>query len=274
MNILRIVAKSFSESVQLCRFLPFFLLYLVLLFTAAIFMIPIIKISPSIFTSDISKIISGAVAINLMPILIVLTIVIFANLWFVGALVYNIQTGKNFDESLKYSSSIYWHLLAFSLFAIIFTLLTYFAQFGLIFGLIFDIIFFVSIPAIIMEKNFLKGIKSSFDLMKKRFLQTVLIWIVVSVINLILFFALLFSIASIFAPLLANFFTMNPYMNTSKAFSTEQYVQLAGFILNNYHYVFLSCIISAFFFSVMAVFTYTSKTYFFLSISKKTFKFS
>jgi hypothetical protein len=63
-------------------------------------------------------------------------------------------------------------------------------------------------------------------------------------------------------------------LNTSEIFSADQYTQLVGFILANYHFVFLSCAISAFFFSVITVFTYTSNTYFFLSLSKKNFKFS
>jgi len=274
MNILRILARSFSEAFQFTRILPFFLLYLIPLLAGSVFIIPILKLSPSIFTLEISETVLGEVAIYLIPIIIASIIVFFANLWFVGALVHNIQTGENFSPSLKYSSSIYWHLLAFSLLAIFFSLLIYFVQLGIIFKIIFDILLFVSIPAIVKEKNLLKGIKSNFSLVKKRPLQTTLMWILVGVLNIILLFTLLFSITFIFSPLLTKIFVANPVLNTAETFSTEQYVQLVGFILNNYHYVFLTCVITAFFFSVITVFSYTSNTYFFLSISKKNFKFS
>jgi hypothetical protein len=208
-------------------------------------------------------------AISAATILIVSVIISLTNIWFVGALVNNIQTGENFKKSLKRSSSVYWQLLAFDLITIVLSFFAFMRFFGFALKTIFDILFFVSLPSIIKNGSFLEGMKTGFNLVKKKLVETGLVWFLTNIVNTVLFFGLFFLISLIFSPMLAELFSTNYDLNTFTNFSTQQYVQIVGFVLENYYYVMISAVVASLFLSVLMVFYYTVESYWFLYLSKK-----
>jgi len=249
------------------RFLPFFLLYLIFSLSLLIFLLPILSRVPSLYTSPSSVDIQIFYA-NFAGMAIVLIATVLVNIWFSGALIWDIKSKKGFEKCLNYSKKIYLQMFALYLVICILLLFTFFLKnFSIIFQILIDWIFIFALPAVVIKKDsFDFALARSFSLVKKKVFSTFSFW---ALTRFIIFIIFLFSLFISTAILLPIFSELRFVISSTQTFQSYEVTRAISLILQNYHLLVIEAIVVSFFISIMYVFNLISKTYYFLEISKK-----
>ena len=268
MGIIGVISRSLREMLWPRRFLPFFLLYLIFSLSLLIFLLPILSRIPSFYTSPSSVDVQIFYA-NLAGIAIALIATVLVNIWFSGALIWDIKSKKGFEKCLKYSKKVYLQMFALCLVICILVLLTFFLKsFSIIFQILIDWIFIFALPAVVIKKDsFDFALARSFNLVKKKVFSTFSFWVLTRFIIFVIFLFSLFISTAILLPIFSELrFVIS---STAQAFQSYEVTRAISLILQNYHLLVIEAIVASFFVSIMYTFNLISKTYYFLEISKK-----
>ncbi|MEM7821285.1 MAG: hypothetical protein QXX38_00485 [Candidatus Aenigmatarchaeota archaeon] len=267
MGIVEIITKSLKETIKLKRFLPFFLLYLLFSLCCIIFLLPTLQIMPSVLSFRQPTISAGIVIVNLSATFIIFIIVILTNLWFTGALIFDIQTNTGFDLGLKHSQKLYIRILGISFLVFVLNLLsTVLERISFVIRILIDWVFMFSIPAIIIKKDsFENAILRSYKIVRKNIIKTFVFYILVVLISSLILITGIFFSALIIFPLVSKIIKTISFFEINRA----QLAQIASLLIDNYISLILASVILSFFFSISHVFNYTSKTKFFLKYLRK-----
>jgi len=269
MGIMEVICKSLKEAFELRRFLPFFLLYLIFSLISLLLLLPIISRAPSIFALPSSFEIK-IYYLSLGGILLAFVSTILINIWFSGALVFEIKTKKSFEKCLKLSKEIYLQLFALSLIICILVMLTFFfREFSFILQCLIDWIFIFALPAVVIKKDsFDFALARSFNIVRKKVFSTLSFWALTRFIMFLIFILSLFFSALILFPIFREVkeFTSVFY---GKQLRAQDISLISSSIIRNYHLLILTAFVYSLFFSIIYVFNLISKTYYFMEISKK-----
>jgi hypothetical protein len=204
-------------------------------------------------------------ATNLSAILVFFIITFLANIWFNGALIFNVFLKKGFDEGLRRSRKFYIKLLGLSLLLLLLHgLALFFGSIGFIIQIIINWVFLFSFPAIIIKKdNVETSLIRSYDIVRKNIIGTFIFWLIMVVTILLVLFLSLFFFSSI----LVFFLDISTILQlTATQIDIPEIIVL---VLNNYHIFIIFFAMVSFSLSVCNVFSYLSRTYYFLKISRK-----
>lgn len=263
MGILRVISKSLRESFRPKRFLPFFLLYLLTSIAFIILIFPVIKALPSM-------ILGFSVLSTILPILLLLCavflIVLLLNLWFTGALIHNAISNKTFGKSLQYSKKVFWQILILSFVIFLLNMFSFLLGFfSFIAQLLIGLIFFYSLPALVIKKyTFDEAMKKSFDVVRRNVLKTIAFIISTRIVILVMILVSFFSIMLTLLPVFQDTLPIKDMVLIQVAMS-----ELVNIILKNYPLLLLTSVVASFFFAIIHVFDYLSRTYYFLELKKK-----
>ncbi len=268
MSIAKILKKSLRESIRPKRFLPFFLLYLFFSLGFLFLLMTILQKFPSLVVEGFQANALSLLTVNITAIIVIITLVALLNLWFTGALIYSSIANKGFDAALKYSQKVFWQLLFFHIAFLLLTVIVGIIPIlGSLFQIAIDVAFFFSIPAIVIKKDaFQVSMTRSYAIAKNNLSRTFFFWLSVKIIGVLIFIISLFLIMIPLTPLLTEL--SNTFI-LQRTLSTEQVLQLASSILNNYTSLLAACILASFFIAVIHVFNYLSRTYYFQELKKK-----
>lgn len=269
MRIIEVILKSLKEAFDAKRFLPFFLLYLIFSLVSLIFLLPIISRAPSLFANPSSldfQIFYSCIA----GILIAFIATILINIWFSGALVFDIKMKKGFEKCLKFSKEVYPQIFALCLVISILVLLTFFLrEISFLFQILIDWVFLFAFPAVIIKKDsFDLALGRSFNIVKKNVFTTFSFWALTRFIVFLIFLFSLFISSIVLFPI---FYEIRGLFYTfSQGVKTYDIVFASSTILKNYFILILEAFVVSLFLSLMHVFNLISKTYFFIEITKKS----
>lgn len=268
MDVLYIIFKSLKDSINLKRILPFFLLYLIFFNCVLIFSMPILSFLPSLTTLQFSATEIATVMVNLTALLIVFVIVVLLNLWFVGALIYDVFKKRGLEVSLKYSQKFYWQMIILSFIVFLFTGISMiFGPFGLILRIAIDLFLLFSLPAIIIKKcSADTAMTKSYNLVKNNFIKSLVFWVVVNFIKVAILLIGAILVTILLLPVVVR--VMGSFIGI-ETITPQQMTQAVILILRNYSNLMFVCLIISLFSAFSTVFTYTSRTYYFLSLLKK-----
>jgi len=235
-------------------------------------MIPVLKILPDLLALEFTKFSLGIVGVTFATIFILFLILLFVNLWFVGALTYQAYSKKSFRFSLHKATQVYWRLIALSFITFFIGFITYQLDIlGNILRIILDLILFFALPGIVIQKYpLILSIKKSFNLFSKNILKTVIFWISMFVVLVLVFLALALAIASTFTPVLIKSLSS---ISSFEITSTDKQVwtQIVGVILDNYPLLYVLSLIASYFIAGAYTFYLFARTYFYLELLKKKF---
>lgn len=271
MVIIEIVIKGLSEAVNPRRFLPFFLLYLLFFTSVLVFASSLLQVLPSLILLQFTEKELAIAMVNIVALLIVFLIVIGINLWFTGALVFDLYKNKGFDLALKYSKKFYLKMIFLSFLLFLFIIFSgLFGDFSLIIRLLIDWIFMFSLVAIIIKGDGVQqALTRSYNIIRKNILKTFGFLILTYFITfLILFFSIFLVVISMY-PLFLNLAEIAPAFTNLKIVSSQQLTRIIALILRSYPSLVIASVIASLFFSFANVFIYSSRTYYFLSLKKK-----
>ncbi|MEM5790985.1 MAG: hypothetical protein QXP77_02975 [Candidatus Aenigmatarchaeota archaeon] len=269
MEIIEVILKSLKEAFDAKRFLPFFLLYLIFSLISLIFLLPIISRAPS-FLANSSSLDFQIFYSCLAGILIAFIATLLINIWFSGALVFDIKMKKGFEKCLNPSKNIYPQIFALCLVISILVLVTFFLrEFSFLFQILIDWIFLFAFPAVIIKKDsFDFALGRSFNLVKKNIFTTFSFW---ALTRFIIFLIFLFSLFISTIVLFPIFYELKDLLYTfSQGVKSYNIVSTSSIVLRNYPILILEAFVVSLFLSLMHVFNLISKTYFFMEIIKKT----
>jgi len=272
MPILNIIARSFKETFKPKRLLPFFLLYFLFSICFLIFFMPILSISPFLLTLKYTSQQLALVSVNFAALFIIFILIFLLSLWFMGALIFDVWTGKGFELGLNYSKKLYWQILALSIILIIIAgILSFLDIFGIILQVFVTWFFIFALPSIIVKKDsFELALMRSFSIVRKNLLRTFTFFLFISFISSVLLFSSVFLAIAAASPLISSLSYMLKVISTSSQYlSQAELVQLVGLLMNSYPIFFVVGIIVSLFFAFSHVFVLTTETYYFIELTKK-----
>lgn len=272
MSLGEVVSKSLKETLSLKRVLPFFLLYSIFSTCSLILFMPILSVSPYLFSLKYSSNHLAVVAINLLAIFIVFLLVVLVDLWFSGALIFDVWKKKGFDKGLEYSKKRYPNLLALGIIFAIFGAILYFlGEIGSLVQLLITWLFIFALPAIIVKKDsFDLAIARSFHVVKKNFLRTFVFFLLIVAFTYFFIFASAFLSFFFAAPIISKFvYLLRVISTTSYSISQPELIQMVGLLMENYSFFFVIGFIISLFYAFSRVFALTAETYYFLELTKK-----
>lgn len=269
--ILNIILKSLNEAVKPQRFLPFFLLYFIFSLSTLIFAMPVLFMLPSFLSLQFSKIQLAVTMINIVGFFIVFLIVILLNLWFTGALVFDLFKNKGFDKALKYSQKLYWQILILSLFIFIISSFASFVRgFGIILGILIDWVFTFSLPILIIKKtNFKIALSKSYKIVRKRPIQTFVFWLAMNIVNLLIIFVTILFVTFFASPLILDIMELLPLMKIFTTITNQKAIEIINLVLISYPTLMVLALILSFFIALSHVFRYNARTYYFLKLKRR-----
>ena len=271
MGITEIVLKSLEESVQPKRFLPFFLLYFLFSLCILIFSIPALQVLPSIILLEFTMTDLTIVAVNVLALLVVFLIVCLVNLWFTGALIFDVHKNKGFDKSLKHAKSLFSQMALLSLIIFLFAIVSnLFREFGIIVKIVIDWVFMFSLVSIIVKKDkFDTALTRSYNIVKKDLVKTIAFLVITYFISIAIFLFAVFAIAFAMAPLSLTLMEIMPISGQLQVIPKQRLVQIIALIFRSYPAFILISIIASLFFSIAYVFIHISRTNYFLQKKKR-----
>jgi hypothetical protein len=273
MSITHILAKSLRQGFLTRRFIPLFSLYFLFLAVLLTFMQPVLKILPDLLSLEFTRFSLGIIGITFATVIILFLIILFINIWFVGALTYQAYSNKSFMFCLEKSRRLYWRLLALSFITIFITVITFqLSVIGNILRIIIDLVLFFVLPGImIKEQHLILSIKKSFELFSKHILRTVIFWLALFLFLILIFLALSFLLAATATPVLMKSLST---ISSFEATSTDKqiWIQIVGVILENYPLLYVLSVITAYFIAGAYTFYTFARTYFYLELLKKKSK--
>lgn len=262
MGILKVISKSLRESFRPKRFLPFLLLYMLLSVSFLALIYPLMKSLPSILIGLQTW---SAILSFLFLASTVFLIGILVNLWFTGALIHNAVSNKTFGKSLHYSKELFWQIIILSFVIFLLEMFSFLLGFfSFIAQLLIGLIFFFSLPVLVIKKHtFDEAMKKSFDVVKRNLLKTILFIISTRIVILIIMFVSFFFIVLTLTPVFQDMKSINMVLIQA---AINEFVDT---ILRNYPLLLATSVVASFFFAIIHVFDYLSRTYYFLELSKK-----
>ncbi|MFH0711125.1 MAG: hypothetical protein V1944_00950 [Candidatus Aenigmatarchaeota archaeon] len=269
MSIPGILGRSLREGFLSKKFIPLFSLYFLFSALLLTFINPVLKILPDILSLEFTKFSLAVVGITFTTLIILFLIVLFINIWFVGALTFQAYSNKSFRSSLKKSQQVYWRLVCMSLLAILIGIITsQLSTPGNILRIIFDLILFFVIPGIIIKNySLLSSMKKSFELFRKNILKTVIFWFILFLILILVFFTLAFLVAALATPVLMSSLSSISSLDT---FTDKQiWTQVVGVILENYPLLYMLSIVISYFLAGAYTSYIFARTHFYLELLKK-----
>ena len=269
MTIPNILGRSLRQGFLTKKFLPLFVLYFVFLTILLTFIRPVLKILPEILSSEFTSFSLATVGITFTTLFILFLIVLFINIWFVGALSFQAYSNKKFRFCLKRSRQFYWRLACLSFLSILIGILTYeFSFIGNILRIIFDLILFFALPIIVIKNySFISSIRESFQLFSKNIFRTVIFWVPLLLIMILIFFTLSFIIAAISTPILMK--SLSSISSIDAVSDKQVWTQIIGVVLENYPLLYFISIIVSYFTSAAYTSYIFARTNFYLEISKR-----
>ncbi len=268
--ITEILWKSLKEAFNPKRFSYFFLLYLIFSACALIFSRPVLAALPALLSLQFTDSQIAVVMLNMVAMFIVFVLVVVLNVWFTGALVYGFTKKVGFDQALRYSQSLYWRMsiLGFIL-VLIYAVSSIFKSFAFWVRLLANWIFMFSLPALIIKKDsFEQALARSFEMVKKKPIQTGVLWILLNLIRFSILFICLILVAVASFPLLSDLSDLMAMRVQTSTLENQQLAQVVNTLLNSYPLLFLIAVIISFFFSVSYVFDYACQTFYFLKMKR------
>jgi hypothetical protein len=269
MSILRVVLRSLQEMFWPKRFLPFLAMFFALGVAAYLLFLPIISLvlNPSLIVAAATFLL-----VDMGILFIIFLFGLLVNLWFTAALIESVKSKKDFTSSLTKVKKSYLQLIALGLVLILLCLASnIFGAFSNLARLILDCVLLFSMPAVVLGAvSFEKGLRKSFDIFRKKFLETVAFWFINRFILFILFFIGIIILSLSMAPLIASTMTLEEIQGMST--STPLMLRVIEMVTGSLPLMFLMILISSFFVSIMIVFDYTSRTYYFLELTKRRAK--
>jgi len=233
---------------------------------------PILSVSPYLFSLKYSSNHLAVVAINLLGIFIVFLLVVLVDLWFSGALIFEVWKKKGFEKGLKYSKKRYPHLLALGIIFAIFGAVLYFlGELGSLIQLLVTWLLIFARPSIIVKKDsFDLAIARSFHIVKRNFLRTFAFFLLIVAFTYAFLFASIFLSFLFASPLISRFvYLLRVISTTSYSISQPELIQIVGLLMESYPFFFVIGFIVSLFYAFSHVFALTAETYYFLDLTKK-----
>lgn len=271
MNITEIIIKSLGEAVKPRRFFPFFILYLLFFISALVFTNSILQVLPSIILLQFTEMEITVVMFNMIALLLIFLMLIGVDIWFTGALVYDLYKNKGFDAGLRYSKKFYLKIIFLSSIIFIFVILSgLFGGFGIIIRLLVDWAFMFSLAAIIIKGDDVQlALTRSYNIVRKNLVKTfgflIFAYFIVFLILVLCMFLVTISLYPLFLNLTETLTTITDF----QTISSQQLLEIIALIPRSYPSFIISSIIASLFLSFTTVFIHVSRTYFFLSFKKK-----
>lgn len=270
MSILSVMFRSLKEMFWPRRFLPFFLLYFSILIAA----FPIVA---SILSSLAFPTLAGTQFLLAGLVLLIVEFVILAlmQIWFTSALVYDIKTKRGFSRGLRETKKLYLHMLLFFLVLGLMTgVVSYAGSLSVILNFIVLWFFAFTVPILIIErKSFDRAMSRSFELVRRKMLDTFVFWLVLNFTRIvILFFSIIFG-TLILAPLIVGVISVQDL--ESLQYSTDYFTTVVSIFLSifsNYPLAVSTIAVASLFVSIIHVFKYLGITYYFVEISRRGVK--
>ncbi|MCS7105977.1 MAG: hypothetical protein NZ942_01540, partial [Candidatus Aenigmarchaeota archaeon] len=129
--------------------------------------------------------------------------------------------------------------------------------------------FIFSLPSILIRReDFLSSMKTSFEVVRKNFLNSLFFWLLIHLIYLLLMFASYVLIVISISPLLLRIISTYQFFSLVQTPETIL-IQIVGTVMHSIESIILSLTIFSFFFSYSYVFLTTAKTYYFLLLTRK-----
>jgi len=265
MSILQVVLRSLQEMIRPKRFLPFFMLYFALGVASYLLILPIANL---ILNPQFALTAATFLLINIALLFIVFILGAFVNLWFTAALVESVKSRSEFTRSLSIVKKRYLQLLALSTVIILLCMASFiFGTYRNLVILLLDCVLLFSMPAVVLTGiSFEKGIRKSFDIFKSKFLETVAFWLINRFMLSMLFLVGIFFLSLSISPLVAASMTLEEVQAIST--STVTRLQVVGVVLANSPLMLVVIFLGSLFLSIIVVFDYTSRTYYFLELTK------
>jgi len=267
--IIEVILRSLKEAFDLKRFLPFFLLYLIFSLISLILLLPLIARAPSLFANP-SSLDFQILYLSLAGIIIALIATLLINIWFSGALVFDLKMKKGFEKCLNFSKKIYPQIFALCLVISILVLITFFfREFSFILQLLIDWVFLFAFPAVIIKKDsFDFALGRSFNIVRKNIFATFSFWALTRFIIFLIFLVSIFISSIVLFPIFYE--VRDLYYAFSQGAKISNVVSASKIVLKNYPLLILEAFVISLFLSLMHVFNLISKTYFFVEITKKS----
>jgi len=271
MGIISIILKSLGESFKPKRFLPFFLLYFIFFLCVLIFSMPVLQILPLLLSLQFTETELTIMVVNLLALVIVFFITILVNLWFTGALIFDIYKDKGFDAGLKYSKKLYLQMILLGSVFFLLILASFLLDwFGIFVRIAVDWIFMFSLISIIVKKdNFETSLKRSYNIVKKDILGTFVFLVLTWLVAFLIIFFSIFLISASLSPLFLEMLDIVPPVAELETISVQRIIQITYMILRSYPAFVIASLIASIFFSIAYVFIYISRTYYFLQKKKR-----
>jgi hypothetical protein len=265
MSILRVVLRSLQEMFLPKRFLPFLVLFFTLGIAAYLLILPIITL---VFNPELIVAAATFLLVDMGVLFFVFLFGLLVNLWFTAALIESVKSKKDFASSLTKVKKSYLQLIALSIVFVLLCLASnVLGDYNNLARLILDCVLLFSMPAVVLGAvSFEKGIRKSFDIFRKKFLETVAFWFINRFMLFIIFFIGIIMLSLSMAPLIASTMTLEEIQGMST--STTTMLQVVKMVTGSIPLMLLMILISSFFVSIMIVFDYTSRTYYFLELTK------
>jgi hypothetical protein len=265
MSILRVVLRSLQEMFWPKRFLPFLVLFFTLGIAAYLLILPIITL---FFNSELVATTATFLLVDMGILFFVFLFGLLVNLWFTAALIESIKSRGDFTSSLTKVKKSYLQLIALGVVFVLLCLVSnIFGTYNNLARLLLDCVLLFSMPAVVLGAvSFEKGIKKSFEIFRKKFLETVAFWFINRFILFVIFFIGIVILSLSMAPLIASTMTIEEIQEMST--STATMLQVVEMVTGNFPLMLLMILIASFFVSIMIVFDYTSRTYYFLELTK------
>lgn len=270
MSIAEIILKSLRESVKPKRFLPFFLLYFLFFLCIIIFSIPTLQLLPSIIFLEFTAEELTIVVLNILALLAVFLIVCLVNLWFTGALIFDVYKNKGFDFGLKYSKSLFPQMVLLSFIIFLFVIVSsLFRELAIIVRIIIDWVFMFSFTSIIIKKDkFDAALTRSYNIVKKDLVRTITFLIMTYLISFAIFLFAVFIIAFSMFPLSLTLLEFTVTADQLQSIPKQRLIQIIGLIFKSYPAFIVVSIVTSLFFSIAYIFIHISRTYYFLQKKK------
>lgn len=269
MSVLSVLTRSMREMLWPRRFLPFFLLYMLFIVSAYLALTPILGLITGVYVEWMTMMAFwGMIALGLIAIVCGLV-----NLWFTGALIYDIKNNCGFSEALKQSKKMYLQIfLTMFILICLYGLTMFFQDFSSLLQLVVDWIFIFALPAVVINNfKFEVGLKRSFEIVKAKPIQTLVFFILRGIVLISIVLVGMIVVILSLAPVILASIPINQlqYLSESSSALTQDIaIQFISNLLRNYPFVLISSIVVAFFGALFQVFNYLARTYYYLEISK------
>ncbi|HKZ45482.1 MAG TPA: hypothetical protein VJ343_02140 [archaeon] len=271
MSIAEIIAKSLGVALDTRKFLPFFFLYLLFFISSLIFTNSMFQVMPPIILGTSTGTEISILIIDMVALFVLVILLFGANIWFSGALVFELHKGKGFRAGLKYSRKLYWK---FALLAVIVLILFMVASFFGNLGFIVDfligwVLMFSFVSIAINGDDVQKAMTRSYDIIRKNIFKTIVFFAAALFVTFIILLIGTILVGISLYPLFFSLSEIAPPSLDPQTLTAGEVNRMFSMLLQNHPLFVMASVMASFFLSLANVFILASKTYYFLSFKKK-----